>query len=153
MLTIIEKILFALAALATAYAGWRAIDRLVKIIARGHGKPDWNLVRRRLFSALGKTISLAPTWRLRPIPTVLHALVAWSFMYYLLVNFGDVWEGYFGGKFLGHNALGNLYRLGADVLTVAGITGMLALMLRRAFKTAAVPPGGPVYLAMAHHAR
>ena len=28
----------------------------------------------------------------------------------------------------------------------------LALMLRRAFKTAVAPPGGPVYLAMAHHA-
>jgi benzoylformate decarboxylase len=28
----------------------------------------------------------------------------------------------------------------------------LALMLRRAFKTAATEPGGPVYLAMAHHA-
>jgi len=28
----------------------------------------------------------------------------------------------------------------------------LALMLRRAFKSAAAPPGGPVYLAMAHHA-
>lgn len=28
----------------------------------------------------------------------------------------------------------------------------LALMVRRAFKTATMPPGGPVYLAMAHHA-
>lgn len=28
----------------------------------------------------------------------------------------------------------------------------LPLMLRRAFKTAVAPPGGPVYLAMAHHA-
>ena len=96
MLTLIEKIIFALAVLATTYAAWKAIDRLIKIINRGHGQPDWALARKRLVSVLAKTVSLAPTWRLRLVPSLMHALVAWGFMYYLLVNIGDVYQAYFG---------------------------------------------------------
>ncbi len=131
MLTLLEKIIFALAALAAVYAVWNVYSHLVKIIARGHGRPDWKLAQKRLIGVLGKTVSLAPTWRLRPLPTLFHALVAWGFMYYLLVNLGDVYEGYFGGKFLGTGLPGNLYRLGADVLSVASLLGMAALLIRR----------------------
>ncbi len=131
MLTTVEKILFALALLATAYAGLLAARRIVQIVARGKGRPDWGLAGKRLVSVLGKTIALSPTWRLRPLPTLFHALVAWAFMYYILVNFGDIYEGYFAGKFLGEGVLGDLYRLGADLLSVAALLGMLALLLRR----------------------
>ena len=133
MLTTPERIIFALAVLITLYVGWKAAERLVLIIARGHGRPDWSLARKRLFAVLGKTISLAPTWRLRPGPTLLHALVAWSFMAYLFVNAGDVYEGYFTGRFLGSGFTGNVYRLTADLLTFAGIAGMVLLLVRRLF--------------------
>ena len=48
MLSLLEKIIFAVALLATLLAAWFAIRRLVAIIGSGHGKPDWNLVPRRL---------------------------------------------------------------------------------------------------------
>ncbi|MFQ5616610.1 MAG: (Fe-S)-binding protein [Anaerolineales bacterium] len=133
MLTTPEKIIFAIAVLATLYAAWKAVDRLVKIINRGQGKPDWAVARKRLVSALVKTVSLAPTWRLRLGPSLLHAMVAWGFMYYLLVNVGDVYQGYFANvHFLGVGIIGNLYRLGADVLSVGVLAGMVALLVRRA---------------------
>ncbi|HNB51975.1 MAG TPA: (Fe-S)-binding protein, partial [Anaerolineales bacterium] len=131
MLTLIEKILFALAVLAAMYAAWQAYQRITKIIARGHGKPDWKLAQKRLVDVLVKTVGLTPTWRIRPGPSIMHAMVAWGFMYYLLVNMGDVYQGYFGGKFLGDNILGNLYRLGADILSVSVLVGMAALLIRR----------------------
>ncbi|GAB4580015.1 MAG: (Fe-S)-binding protein [Anaerolineales bacterium] len=131
MLTPIEKILFALAVLATVYAAWKAYNRLVKIITRGHGKPDWKVAQKRLVKVLVKTVALTPTWRIRLGPSILHAMVAWGFMYYLLVNVGDVYQGYFGGKFLGENIVGNLYRFGADILSVSVLVGMAALLIRR----------------------
>ncbi len=132
MLTLPEKIIFILAALATLYAIWRAADRIIRIIARGHGKVDWGLAQKRLVAVLAKIISLQPTFRLRLGPSLFHAFVAWGFMYYLLVNLGDVLEGFFHGfQFLGTGTLGNLYRLGGDLLSVAALVGMLTLILRR----------------------
>lgn len=132
MLTLPEKILFILATLATIYAAWRAIRRLVGIIARGQGKPDWGLARQRLLEALVKFVTLRPTWKLRLWPTLFHAFVAWGFMYYVLVNMGDVLEGFIPGfRFLGNGLLGNLYRLGADVLSGGVLVGMTALLIRR----------------------
>ncbi len=132
MLTLWEKILFTLALLATAYATWKAIVRLVRIIGRGQGKPDWALARKRVADALVKTITLRPTWKMRPLPTIFHAMVAWGFMYYVLVNIGDILEGYIAGfHFMGTGTIGNLYRLGADLLSVSVLLGMSALLIRR----------------------
>ncbi|HEY57287.1 MAG TPA: 4Fe-4S dicluster domain-containing protein [Anaerolineae bacterium] len=132
MLTLPEKILFILATLATIYAAWRAIQHLVGIISRGQGKPDWDLARKRLIEALVKTFTLQPTWKLRLWPTLFHAFVAWGFMYYVLVNLGDVLEGFIPGfRFLGNGILGDLYRLGADLLSVGVLVGMTALLIRR----------------------
>jgi Fe-S oxidoreductase len=131
MLTTLEKILFALFALATLAVIYRDAARLLKIIHRGHGSIDWALIRKRLAGVVAKTTALTPTWRLRPVPTFFHALVAWGFMYYLLVNAGDVYEGYFEAKFLGTGTLGNIYRLLADLLSGGALIGMAALMVRR----------------------
>jgi Fe-S oxidoreductase len=132
MLTLPEKILFILAALAALYGAWLAAVRIIHIIGRGQGKVDWSLAQKRLGVALGKTISLQPTFRLRLGPSLFHALVAWGFMYYLLVNLGDILKGFIPGfHFLGTGIIGNLYRLGADILSVAVLIGMIALMVRR----------------------
>ena len=132
MLTLWEKILFTLALLATTYAAWKAVVRLVRIIGRGQGKPDWALARKRVVDALVKTVTLRPTWKMRFWPTIFHAMVAWGFMYYILVNFGDVLEGYIADfHFMGTGALGNYYRLGADILSVSVLVGMTTLLIRR----------------------
>jgi Fe-S oxidoreductase len=58
--------------------------------------------------------------------------VAWGFVYYLLVNIGDVLEGFIPEfVFLGEGVIGNIYRLGADLLSVSALVGMAALILRR----------------------
>lgn len=132
MFTIPEKIIFALAVLATLYFAWLAADRILRTIRRGNGEVDWSVVRERLFLVLGKFLTLQPTFRFRLGPSLFHAFVAWGFIYYVLVNIGDVLAAYLPGfKFFGTGVIGNLYRLGADILSVGVLVGMTVLMIRR----------------------
>lgn len=133
MLTPIEKTVFLLAVLVVLYLTWRAVVRLVRIVARGSGRPDWNVAGRRLLDvALRKTAALSPTFKARPATSILHAMVAWGFMYYVLVNIGDVLSGFIADfVFLGTGTVGNFYRLGADLLSAAVLLGMTGLMIRR----------------------
>ena len=132
MLTLPEKILFCVAVLATLYAAWRVAHRIIRTIGRGHGKVDWDLARRRLISVTIKIIAFQPVFRFRLWPSLFHGLVAWGFIYYLLVNLGDILAGFFPNfHFLGTGTLGNIYRLGADLLSVLVLVGMTALIIRR----------------------
>ncbi len=132
MLTAVERVLFALAALTSAILALRAVSRLMGILRRGRGRPDWRLIPRRLAGVLVKTIALLPVFRARPLTSLFHAFVVWGFTYYLFVNVGDVLQGYIPGlAFLGRGRLGDVYRLGGDVLSVAVLVGMLALTVRR----------------------
>ena len=81
---------------------------------------------------LGKVVTLTPVWRMRFWASLFHALVVWGFTFYLLVNLGDVLEGFIPDfQFLGAGILGGLYRFFADLLSVAALVGMAALILRR----------------------
>ncbi len=61
-----------------------------------------------------------------------HGLVGWGFIYYLLVNLGDVLQALLPGfHFLGTGRRSDAYRLGGDLLSVAVLIGMLALIVRR----------------------
>lgn len=132
MLTILEKILFVLAAIVSIYSAYRAGGRIFRTIGRGHGKPEWSLVVKRLATALVKTVSFQPVFRFRFWSSLFHGLVAWGFIYYLFVNMGDVLQGFIPNyHFLGTNTTGNLYRLGADLFSVAILVGMVVLIIRR----------------------
>ncbi len=132
MLTVPERIIFSFASLLVIILAVRATIRLIRIIARGYGKPEWRRLPSRLFSVLVKTITLSTVFRNRRVTSFFHGLVAWGFTYYLLVNFGDVIEGFVANySFFGRGLVGNIYRLGADILTVLVLLGMVALLLRR----------------------
>ena len=132
MLTLPEKIVFIVVVLISLYAAYRVIDRIIHIIRRGQGEVDWSVARKRLRVVLKKTITLQPVFRLRFWPSLFHALVAWGFIYFLLVNFGDVLQAFIHEyQFLGNGTIGGLYRLGADILSVCVLVGMSALMIRR----------------------
>ncbi len=132
MLTTPERLLFTIFALITTYLTAGAIARLIRIIGRGRGRPDWRAAARRTGEALFKSVSFAPSFRARLGTGLLHGLVGWGFIYYLAVNLGDVLEGFVPGfVFLGQGLPGDLYRLGADVLSVGVLLGMIGLLIRR----------------------
>lgn len=130
MLTSIEKILFALAVLASGYAAWRATHRLGQIIAAGQGKPEWRLALRRLPAVMARMVVFQPVFRLRFLVSLLHGLVGWGFGFYLLVNLVDVLRAYLPG-FEIPGRTGDIYRLTADLLSAGVLIGMAALLLRR----------------------
>ena len=130
MLTAIEKVLFALAAGCSAYAAWRGFTAVFKTIGRGTG-PQPRLQCKRMAKALGTWIIMKPIWKARRVTSVVHAMIAWGFVFYLAVNVLDVVWGYTGMHLMGRGVLGNLYRLGADIFSGLVLIGMVALLVRR----------------------
>jgi Fe-S oxidoreductase len=132
MLTTIERVIFILLVLASMGAALMAADRIRRIVRRGQGKFYVRRGVERAADAIIKGLTVSPTWRARLGPSFFHALIAWAFIFYLLVNLGDVVQGFVAGYFfLGTGALGNTYRLTADLLSVGGLVGMLVLLVRR----------------------
>lgn len=132
MLTLPEKILFAIALLITFYVAYEVILRIIQTTKRGTGKVDWNLAKQRVLEVFAKVASLQPTFKLRVGTSIIHSFVAWGFLYYMFVNTGDVLEGFIPGfHFLGQGTLGDYYRLGADIFSILVLSGMIMLMIRR----------------------
>ena len=132
MLTLPEKIIFLIAVIVSLFYSWRAARRIVGTIQRAQGKPDWSLIAGRIIGVVGRTVSLKPTFKVRIGASLLHGLVAWGFLYYLLVNLGDILKAFNPEiAFLGEGNVGGVYRMGADLLTMGVLAGMGALLVRR----------------------
>jgi Fe-S oxidoreductase len=132
VLTIPEKIIFFVAILLSFYVAMRVAERIVRIVGRGQGKVDWSILPGRVIQVLFKTISFQPVFRFRIIPSLFHAFIGWAFIIYILVNVVDILEGLISGfEFLGTSTSGNIFRLTADILSVAALFGMMVLIVRR----------------------
>jgi Fe-S oxidoreductase len=132
MLSTSEKILFVICtigALAYAYPDWVNVYRVIR---RGPGeKPTRQMLVQRLQAAARKWLTQEPIWQTRRVTSLFHALIAWGFTFYFLVNVGDVVQGFFPITFLGQNVVGATYRFLADLLTAAVLIGMSYFLLRR----------------------
>ncbi|HEY3311581.1 MAG TPA: (Fe-S)-binding protein [Anaerolineales bacterium] len=132
MLSMVEKLLFALAVGISLYFTWRGVQRIILNISSGKGNPDWDQVTRKAGSALLKFLSFQPVFRFRLVPSILHGFIGWGFIAFLIVNLNDVIYAYTGWGLLYHSGLlGDLYRLLADVANVAILVGIVAMALRR----------------------
>lgn len=133
MLTLVEKILFVLAVLGSLYFTWIGVQRIIKIISRGQGKPDWSLARKRLWEVALKVGTFRPLFRFRLGPSLLHGLIGWGFLYFLLVNLAELLQGFIPNyRFLqGTGPIGDVYRLLADISTLAVLVGIVGMEIRR----------------------
>lgn len=128
-LTPIEMILFVLAVVASLFFGYKGFKKVYLIIKRGQGDFPAREIPRQLWNAAVQWIGLLPTWRARPGASFMHALIAWAFMFYFLVNALDVLRGFTGWTVPG--TIGDIYRLVADVLSVGALVAMTWFLLRR----------------------
>ena len=107
MLTLIEKILFALTVLASLYFTYVTFSKMARIVQRGQGKLNFEDLPHRLKSGLVALFNQGRIHRYRRVTSLFHYFIAWGFIYYLLVNLVDVAEGYLPGfQFLGETAAG-----------------------------------------------
>ena len=88
MLTLVEKVLFVLATLASLYYTYRGFARIMGHINSGQGKIDWSLAYKRVWELILKVGLFQPVFRFRLWPSILHGLVGWGFLSFLLINLG-----------------------------------------------------------------
>lgn len=132
MLTLVEKILFAIATLISLYFTYKGVMRIVGHIASGQGKVDWSLMWKRLGEVIVKVGLFQPVFRFRLVPSLLHAFIGWGFLSFLLINLADLIYAYTGWRLLENTGMfGDVYRLIADIANVAIIFGILAMAFRR----------------------
>lgn len=131
MLTPIEKLVFFALAVVSLYFAQRFFRQMARIIQRGEGRLTLDQLPTRLWRALEVTLSQRTVFRTRWGTSIMHGFVVYGFLFYFLVNTGDVIEGYADIEFLGQGIIGDLYRLTSDILSVLIIIGVSYFLLRR----------------------
>ncbi len=100
MLTLIEKILFVIATLVSLYFTYRGVARIMDHINSGQGKIDWSLAYKRIGDLIVKVGLFQPVFRFRLGPSILHGLIGWGFLSFLLINLADLIYAFTGFKLL-----------------------------------------------------
>ena len=101
MLTNIEKVIFLVLAAGCLGASYFTFNKMFLVISLGKDPLNWKQVFKNWRSGLDAFISQKTLFKTRPIIGFIHALVAWGFSLYLVVNFVDVLYGLIPGfKFL-----------------------------------------------------
>ena len=139
MLTLPEKALFLILAIISIYYTYRGFRQIIDIIRKG--QPEYysrfNRPLERIQQALLRTISQITVFRNRPVVGFFHSFIFYGFTFYALVNLADLIEGFFPSDWfawIGDSAVGNLYRLGADVFGSLVLIGVLFFVWRRFVK-------------------
>jgi len=132
VLTQPERIIFTLVVILSLFLTFKAARRILFIIKRGHGKPDWKVIRQRILITPIRLISFQPLFRFRRIPSFFHAMVGWGFLYFIIVNIQDLLQAFIPNyQFHSRTTIGDLYSLGSDFFSIAILIGMAALIFRR----------------------
>src|SRR5690554_4229348 len=137
MLSIPEKILFILFAGAALYFAYLGFAKVWKAVARGEKGttiPRLNDLARRLTHGVLLTMSQKTVFRARPVASTFHSFIFYGFVLYLLVNIFDAMVGLLPRSWLeamDFGVVGSIYRLGADILTVLILVGVVYFLVRR----------------------
>ena len=105
MLTPVEMVLFLLAVVASLYLAQRTFRPAAAINHRGEGHLYKDNLPRRIWRAVEVAVTQRTVLRARVGTSIIHTFIVWGFLFYALVNVGDVLEGYFDIQFLGDGPL------------------------------------------------
>lgn len=132
MLSNIEKIVFVLIALSALGASYVTFSKMFKVISMGSQPINWQKALLNFPKGLKVFISQNTLFKTRPIVGFIHALIAWGFTLYLVVNVVDVLYGFIPGfHFFSDYFMGKVYRLFVDVFTVLVLVGVTYFLVRR----------------------
>ena len=132
MLTDIEKIIFILFAIVAIGLSYTTFNKMFKAISVGSQQIDWKRALLNFPKGLEVFISQRTLFKTRPVIGFIHALVAWGFTLYLVVNIVDVLYGFIPGfHFFPNYFIGKVYRLFVDIFTVLVLLGVVYFLVRR----------------------
>lgn len=129
MLSLNERILFILLTIICLTAAAYTFSDMFKIINSGQGKLGMDRAPQRIWTGIKALFSQGRILRRRKITSIFHWLVAYAFIFYGLVNVVDLAKGF--TEFDIPGVVGDIYRLLADVLSVAGIVAVVYFIVRR----------------------
>ena len=132
MLTFPEKLTFILFALSSLSLSVVTFSRMFKIIDLGTKKIEWKTVLLNWPRGFSSFFGQNTLFKTRRIVGFIHALVAWGFTLYLLVNIMDILYGFIPGfKFFPNSIIGKIYKIFVDIFTILVLTGVSYFLLRR----------------------
>ena len=132
MLSDIEKIIFVLLASSCFLVAYTMFRRMFLIISSGNQPIVWSKVATNWKEGINSFISQKTLFKTRPFVGFIHALVAWGFTLYLIVNIVDVLYGFIPGfKFFPNHFIGYLYKIFVDIFSVLVLVGVLYFLFRR----------------------
>ena len=132
MLTDIEKIIFILLAIIAIGLSYTTFNKMFKAIGVGSQQIDWKRALLNFPKGVEVFISQRTLFKTRPVIGFIHALVAWGFTLYLIVNIVDVLYGFIPGfHFFPNYFIGKVYRLFVDIFTVLVLLGVVYFLVRR----------------------
>ena len=132
MLTDIEKIIFILFAIIAIGLSYTTFNKMFKAIGVGSQQIDWKRALLNFPKGLEVFISQRTLFKTRPVIGFIHALVAWGFTLYLVVNIVDILYGFIPGfHFFPNYFIGKVYRLFVDIFTVLVLLGVVYFLVRR----------------------
>ena len=132
MLTLPEKIAFILLTISSLSLSWFSFSTMFKVIGIGTKSIDWKLVLLNWPKGLAAFIGQKTLFKTRPVVGFIHALVAWGFTFYLIVNVFDVLYGFIPGfHFFPNYIIGKAYRIFVDIFTVLVLFGVIYFLVRR----------------------
>ena len=113
-------------------ASYITFKKMFKIILAGTNPIIWTDVIKNWNAGLIALISQKTLFKTRPVVGFIHALVAWGFTLYLLVNIIDVLYGFIPNfKFLPNSIAGDIYRLFVDTFSILVLLGVFYFLARR----------------------
>ena len=113
-------------------ASYITFKKMFKVILAGTNPIVWTDVIKNWNAGLIAFISQKTLFKTRPIVGFIHALVAWGFTLYLLVNIIDVLYGFIPNfKFLPNSITGDIYRLFVDTFSILVLLGVFYFLARR----------------------
>ena len=132
MLTFPEKLTFILFALSSLSLSVVTFSRMFKIIDLGTKKIEWKTVLLNWPKGFSSFFGQNTLFKTRRIVGFIHALVAWGFTLYLLVNIMDILYGFIPGfKFFPNSIIGKIYKIFVDIFTILVLTGVSYFLFRR----------------------
>jgi len=132
MLHPIEKSVFILLLLVSAFYSVRNFQHLFRVVVMGGGESlPSGFQLKKVLRSLWIFLSQSSLFKSRPLATVMHVAVAWGFTFYMLVNAVDVYKAWQSEMHFSEAGPAVAYRAFADIFSVLVLLSVVYFLLRR----------------------
>jgi len=132
MLSPLEKIIFALVVLATAYLFLRPMVLRYRIIRAGRPENRFDRPGYRFAAACGRVLLQLCTLKgERPFTGLMHVFIFYSALTFDTMTVNHMFEGFFSGSLIGHGRFGLFFSFLVDLMAVLVLVGVGYFIIRR----------------------